>query len=494
MRISSAIDAAAVSSVLGIETRARDLRGDNTLFLPQRVAIVGQGNTASTYPSAKVQVTSAQQAGETFGFGSPVHMAASQLLPANGDGVGVIPVTVYPLADHASGVAAAGDITPSGSATGAGSYRVRVAGILSEPFNVAAGDTVADICDAITAAINATVALPVTATDDSTEVGIGVKWEGASGNGVVVSVEGSSYADTGVTFAVTQPTGGSNNPDVTPALALVGDVWETLVVNCMDLGDDTTLDAFQTFGVGRWGATVRRPCVVFTATAETDVATAAAITDARKTDYVNSVLTAPGSETFPAAIAARMVARIAVLAANNPPFDYAGQMVTGVDVGTDGEQWAYADRELAVKAGLSTSGLVSGVLTMGDTVTCYHPDGDPNPAYRYVVDIVKLMQVLYNLSVIFAAPDWRGAPLIPDDQPTVNRSAKQPKAAVAAACAMLDQLGLDAIISDPKTAKANTSAEIDESNPKRLNLYTLVQLSGNTNVVSATLDFGFYFG
>ena len=124
----------------------------------------------------------------------------------------------------------------------------------------------------------------------------------------------------------------------------------------------------------------------------------------------------------------------------------------------------------------------------------YHPVGEPIPAYRHVVDIVKLQNILFNLDLIFATPEWDGAPLIPDDQPTVNRTAKKPKMARAAVASMLDSLGLNAIISDPETAKANTQAEIDSQNPKRLNLVTTVQLSGNTNIISVDLDFGFFFG
>jgi len=66
--------------------------------------------------------------------------------------------------------------------------------------------------------------------------------------------------------------------------------------------------------------------------------------------------------------------------------------------------------------------------------------------------------------------------------------------AVAAANALIDSLGLNAIISDPKTAKENTVAQINEQNPKRLDVALTVQLSGNTNIISVDLNFGFYFG
>ncbi len=79
MPISSAVDSSAVARVLGIKTAFKDLRGGGILFLPQRVAVVGQGSTASTYSTDKKQVTSALEVAQTYGFGSPLHLAVLQL-------------------------------------------------------------------------------------------------------------------------------------------------------------------------------------------------------------------------------------------------------------------------------------------------------------------------------------------------------------------------------------------------------------------------------
>ena len=134
------------------------------------------------------------------------------------------------------------------------------------------------------------------------------------------------------------------------------------------------------------------------------------------------------------------------------------------------------------------------IVNISDVVTFYHPTGDPIPAYRFVCDIVKLQNIIFNLDLIFARPEWDGAPLIPDDQPTSNRSAKQPKAAAAAVAGLLDSLGLNAIISGVATAKESIQAGINPGNPKRLDVSVTVQLSGNTNIISVDLDFGFFFG
>lgn len=494
MASSSAVDASAVARVVGIKTAFKNLRAGGILILPQRIAVVGQGSTAATYPTTKAQLTSAFAVGSAYGFGSPLHLAAKQLMPSNGDGVGTIPVTFYPLEDDGSADPSEGTITPSGAATGSASFRVYINNEPSAQFAVADGDSVATICASITAAITAALDMPMTAVNGTTEVDLTSKWAGASANDLYVEVVATSEDNSGVTFAVVQPSGGLINPDISPALAQIGNVWETMILNCLEVADTTTLNLYQTEGEGRWGALVRKPFVVFTGNTETTVANATAVSDARKTDRINAQLVAPGSNDLPCVVAARQLARIAVVANNNPPRDYGSLEATGLTPGLDGVQWTYPDRDSAVKKGSSTTEVKDGVVNISDTVTFYHPNGDPIPAYRYVCDIVKLQNIIFNLDLIFAVPEWDGAPLIPDDQPTINRDARKPRDAVAAVCAMIDSLALNAIISDPEAAKANTQAAINAGNPKRLDLVTVVQLSGNTNIISVDLDFGFYFG
>jgi phage tail sheath gpL-like len=489
---STAVSNSSVARVVGIQAKAQGFTAGNIQNLPQRIMVVGQGSTTATYPLTKLQIASAQEAGETYGFGSPIHLAALQLLPVNGDGVGAVPVTIYPLEDDGSGVAATGDITPSGTQTKAAQYTVRINGISSEPFVVLTGASVADITASITTAISAAVALPVTATDNGTDVAITSKWAGVSANDIYVEIIGDASA--GTTFAVTQPTGGLVNPDVTTALDLVGDVWESAIVNCLNYTDATTLDLYQAFGVGRWGALTKKPLVVYTGTNESDRNVVTTITDARNLDYINVIIPTPGSVDLPLVIAARAAARTVTRANDNPPRDYGSMVLSGIEPGDDALQWDYTERNIAVLAGSSTTEVKSGSVTLSDTVTCYHPEGDPLPAYRYVCDIVKLQNIIYNLNLIFESEEWDGAPLVPDDQRLTNPAAKQPKMAKAAVNAMIDDLGLQAILSDPETAKKNTVVSINDQNPKRLDIVMSVQLSGNANIISIDLNFGFYFG
>jgi phage tail sheath gpL-like len=491
------IDASAVARVVGIEAQFKDLRAGAVQFLPQHIGLIGHGSTAAAgYPLTPFRITSAQQVGLRFGFGSDLHLAARELFPVTGGGVGSIPVTVLPLAENGSGVAAVGTITPSGAATVTATYWARVAGILSAPLTVVSGDSVAIIADKLVAAIDAVLEVPVVATDGTTKVDLAVKWKGASGNDITVEVldaTGGAPA-TGLTFAIVQPATGATDPDVAPALAMLGSTWITMIVNTFGPSNTTALDKIAAVGEGRWGQLLRRPFVCFTGNPEPDVGTATTGTAARPSDRVNCQLVAPGSVQSPAQIAAGQVREIAKVANDNPPTDYGSRAVRGLIPGSDAVQWDYAERDLAVKAGSSTVEIKDGLVKISDVVTNYRPTGEVPPAYRYVVDIMKLMTIIYNVDLEFTKPEWNGAPLIPDGQPTANPNARKPSAAKAALCAIIDSLALEAILSDPTMSKKNTFASINSQNPKRLDLQTTVKLSGNTNIISMDLFFGFYFG
>jgi phage tail sheath gpL-like len=493
-----AVDATAVARVVGINAEFIDLRQGAVQYLPQHIGIIGQGATASAgYLLEPYRITNAAQAAARYGFGSPIHLAALQLFPPTGDGVGSIPVTVYPLVDdYDAGLPAVGSITPSGAAGVQGTYRARISGILSAPFTLAVGDNVATICDKLVAAINAVLEMPVIAADGTTDVDLTAKWDGASGNGIVVEIltsAGHTPTDD-VTFTVTPMASGAADPDIAPALAMLGSTWVTLIVNALGPTNTDALNALSAVGEGRWGQLVRKPFVAFTGSNEVSVGTATTITNARTLDRVNAQLVAPGSPNLPVQIAAAQVREIAKVANNNPPTDYGSRLVQGLVPGADGAQWDYVQRDQAVKAGSSTTEIKNGLVNISDVVTFYHKLGESPPAYRHLVDIIKLMTVIYNLSLEFSNPSWDGAPLIPDDQPTVNPNARKPSAAKAAVNRILDSLGLEAIISDPATAKKSTLATINSQNPKRLDVRTTIQLSGNTNIISVDVYFGFDFG
>lgn len=487
----SGIDITQVSRAFGIDVRFLDFQGGGVLFLPQQVALIGQGSEAATYALTPRVVTSSAEAGTIYGFGSPIHLAALMCYPVNGDGLGSVPLTIYPLAADGSGVASVGDLTPTGTQVGTASYRVVMNGIRSKQFVVEDGDVAADLEDRVAFAINAEVSMPMVATAGTDVVDVVSKWKGASANGIILSVEGP---DNGITWAFTQPVNGAANPDITAATDLIVQKWETQIINCLEVEDSTTLDAYSSFGEGRWGALVKRPLVVHTGYNGSDLATIAALGDGRKSDRTNTLAWAPGSPRLPLQIAARQATIVARQATNNPPVNYDLQPLKGIEPGPDSSQLNNTGRNVAVNAGISTTEIVDGLVVLSDVVTFYHPDGEEPPGFRYVVQIVKLQNIIFNLDLIFAGNGWPGAPLIPDIDVTTNPAARQPKDAVAAINVKLAGLSDKAFISDLARAQAATRADISEFNNMRLDGRVEIQVSGNASIISLDLGFGFFFG
>lgn len=333
-----------------------------------------------------------------------------------------------------------------------------------------------------------------TVTVPATEVKFPSKWKGASANGIVIELVEETFV--GVSFAITQPTGGLVNPDLTATLASVGSViWYSMGLNALNLSDTTALDAIKTWGEPRWLPVTSKPCVVFTGTTTADMTAATAISAVRKDDRVNAQLVAPGSSSLPFVVAAAQLAPIAATANNNPPTGYKANQIPSIRPGNDNQQWDYNTREIALKDnGSSTVEVIDGVVQIGDVVTFWHPTGELPPGFNYVVNIVKLQQVIFNLRLEFEKKEWAAAPLLTDNDVTVNPNARRPKDAKAKANAIIKNLGLEAILTNVKEALKKTTVTIDSQNPNRLNIQIIVQLSGNTNVKDITLDFGFFFG
>ena len=152
-------------------------------------------------------------------------------------------------------------------------------------------------------------------------------------------------------------------------------------------------------------------------------------------------------------------------------------------------------RNNAVGKGSSTNIKTGSVAELNDVVTMYHPSGEGKyPSKRYVVDLVKLMNIVYNVRLIIESDAVKGAPLVTDDTVTSNEAALQPKTFRTWFANLADSLADVALITEPKFTKKNLSVAISSENPKRIDVVYPVKLSGNVEVASVDLRFGFYLG
>jgi phage tail sheath gpL-like len=485
------VQASAVARVVGVDETFVDLRSTAARILPQRIAVIGQGNDGVSYSEAPVAITSAGQAAQLFGLASPLHRIAQVLFPS----LGAIPVTFYPLLPDGAAVAAVGRLDISGTVLAQDTtFEIVIGGYSTGLFEVPYGTTVAEMITEVETRTNAPGIFPCVGVADVDGVEYTANFSGTAAHGMPITVIKHQGNGDGFIFTVIPFADGETNPDVTVALDQIGDRWETVVINGFEPGDALAIDTFDAWGEGQWVPVVRRPALVVTGQPSGSLAIAQAVTAGRLADRTNVLVVSPSSLDSAWAIAAGAAMRIAQVANDTPGSDFAGQGLGNVRPGPVSAAWDYVTANTAVESGVSTTGLGAGgtVSELRDVVTFYR-EGLPLPGYRYVVDVVKLQNLAYSLGFAFGASEWVGAPLIPDDQPTTNPAARKPKDARALIAAILDSFELEAIVSDARVAKQTLAVAINGQNPKRLDASVTVQLSGNVGIVSVDLDFGFLF-
>ncbi|MCE8027543.1 phage tail protein [Halomonas daqingensis] len=190
-----------------------------------RLLVIGQRLSGGEKDALSVdRVTSGEQADQYYGRGS---MLAEMLRAA----LAVNPyqeTMALALDELEAGTAATGSVTVTGSALRAGTLSLYIAGYRVR-VGVDAGDNAEAIATAIVAAIGDNDRLPVTAAvdgQDANKVNVTCRWKGETGNDITLTLnaKGERSID-GVTFTVTDMSGGDGNPDLGDAIAVMGDTW-----------------------------------------------------------------------------------------------------------------------------------------------------------------------------------------------------------------------------------------------------------------------------
>jgi phage tail sheath gpL-like len=479
-----------ISRVTGVEATYRNFSQGNAAMLNQRLTVIGVGNDDAVYDGEKHEVFSAVSVAERYGWGSPLHLVAEQLLPAIGSAA-EFPVTMIGLQKASGAVAASGAIGATGLATANGSAIVRLGGIAAS-FAVSKGAAAADILAGMKTAINGILSMPVkTGTIDEGSLPLTAKWTGDIGNSITIDIESDIP---GVVFDITDFADGSLDPNVSPALLKTGIVWETFILNTFSYKDVSRLDTYQSFSEGRWGPLNKKPLMIAHGCTDTlEIRTA--ITGLREYDAANFLVVSVGSRELPFVVAAKGLINDIVTTANkNPAQNYKGRL-TGLHCGADDVQENYTQLNASIKAGASNNIKTGNVAELNDIVTFYHPAAEGNyPAKRYVVDLVKLQNIIYNVRLIMEQDSLKGAPLVSDNTVTTNPAAVSPKVVKTMFYNLADSLAKAAIIQEQDFTKKNMTVKINSENPKRLDVTFPVKLSGNVEVSSTDVYFGFYLG
>jgi phage tail sheath gpL-like len=402
--------------------------------LPRKILLVGTYDPALTGVTEDVpqQVTSAEDAGSQFGFGFQAHMMAQAAFRKNAG----IPVYVAPQAEAGGAVQAEGTITVTVTTAEAGTISLYIGGKnYRVPVAVTAGQTDAQIATAIAAAITDDDNLSVTAVAALGVVTLTAKSAGTYGNSISINTDlGAGEAKEepgGVSLAIVDMASGATDPDIQDVLDAMGtgdDTNEGHFTDCVQgYGTATaTLDAISTYNgtgnlaEGAYAPTVGRPMRWLNGdnTAGSAGLTAAkALAGGRKLDRTNGVESTPGSADHPVDTACEMIADAASINQAIAAQSVKGRGLT-IDPGVSADRWTkdYANRDDAVKNGVGTTKVESGVVTQQDMVTFYHPDNVPagSNGYRSMRNISIIQNMIYNMQLTFKQEKWQGISLVED--------------------------------------------------------------------------------
>lgn len=188
-----------------------------------RRLLLGQKLAAGTATDdTLVRVTSPTQADTLFGQGSMLAGMVRAALAIDS----YTELLVMPLADNAAGAAATATIVVAGLATAPGTIQLMVAG-RRVSVGVASGDAAAAIATAIATAITASSDMPVTAAAATATVTLTSRHKGEAGNSLDARVNyfAGQALPAGVGLTISAFSGGAGNPDLSGAMAALGDEW-----------------------------------------------------------------------------------------------------------------------------------------------------------------------------------------------------------------------------------------------------------------------------
>lgn len=500
---SDAVGSELVSSIVGYKITKGNF-SNSTPNLPQRIALIGEANHAnqSGLSTAAVEITSAQQAGELYGFGSPLHMAMRILRPSNGGGVGGIPVYAYPQLAAAGAATKSMDITPVGTATGNGTHTIVVAGrefLDGERYDIAIveGDTADDITAKIEDAINNVLSCPFSATSTDYDATLVSKWRGLTANDLTISVEDNDDA-LGITYTVSTNQAGQGTPSIVASLALFGNNWNTIVVNTYGTVE-SIMSALETFNgipdpsnpTGRFASTIMKPFLALTGSVADNPST---ITDSRLDDVTIAICPAPLSAGHPLEAAANMAVLFARKEQDTPHLDvqesYYPDMPTPISIGT---MATYTNRDSYVKKGCSTVDLTNGKYQIKDFVTTYHPVGETPPQFRYCRNLMLDFNVYFGYYLLEQSYVV-GKSIASDDDVVSVGSVIKPKSWKQ----VIDKYALDltarALITDTTFMQDSIDVDLSTTNPDRLETFFRYKRTGIARISSTTAEAGFNFG
>ncbi|VWC26346.1 tail protein [Burkholderia pseudomultivorans] len=287
----------------------------------------------------------------------------------------------------AEGVAAKGMIDLRGRAEETGLLSLYIAGRRIR-VTVASGTGTTDVILQLVAAINGTSNMPVYAAVVGGKLELTCKWKGETGNDIRVEFNRGGLAaneriPAGLTATITPMANGAGSPDLTEALAAIGDAEFEFV--CQPWSDPYSLSAFAEWMndvSGRWAWSSMLFGHVYTARRGTPGQLAGGgrfFNDQHLTINGFEVDSPRPSWEQAAAFAARQ----SVFISADPARPTQTGLLVGIEAARPGKRFILSERQTLLTSGIATTSSADGSVRIERAITTYQRNayGQPDDSY-----------------------------------------------------------------------------------------------------------------
>lgn len=445
----------------------------NTATTTQRTLIIGQMLASGSLPAdIPVLVSSVATVAGQAGAGSMLHgqMAAYLANDIAGE------IYILPLSDAESMVAATGKITVTTQASATGVISLYIAGIRVQ-VAVVATDEVAEIATALTAAINAASALPVTAAAVDAVITLTAKNKGAHGNTIDLRLNylggaGGETTPDSLVLTLIPMAGGAGAPELDDALANLQDRTFDFIINpYTDTASLNKIKEFLSDSTGRWSYAEQLYGHSFAAQSGTYGQLTAA--GELRNDQHASLLGINGSPTPSYIWSAAYVGAIAQSLRNDPGRPLQTLAISGVLAPPLASRFTLTERNNLLHSGISTVTVTDdGTVQVENIITTYQKNkyGAEDDSYLQIETLFLLMFVTRFLRtqvtskfarMKLAADGTRFAPGSAIITPNVIR---------AELIAQYQTLEFNGYVQDAKGFAKGLKVEKSASNPNRVDV------------------------
>jgi phage tail sheath gpL-like len=451
-----------------------------------RGLLIGQRLTAGTVAElVPTRITSANQAGAYFGFGSALHRMALRWFDSNKS------TELWAVAQDDTGgsAAATGTITFSGTPTASGTLAVWIAGTRI-PLTITPASTPTSVAADLAAKVTAATSLPVSASANVGAVTLTAKNKGTLGNVLDLRVNHLSGESTpaGLGVAVVAMSGGAGDPDITDVWPVIaGEQFHILAVGYVDATSRTALDAELTT---RWGPMAQIEGHAFQGYQGTHGALLS-LGDALNSKH----LTIVGFKASPSPAhewAAAVAADVAFYGAAAPTRPFQTLVLEGIVAPKVADRFTLEERDLLLHDGISTFNVSpDGKVLIESLITTYQENGAG-------AEDTSFLSVNTLLALSYIRWSWRNRILLKFPRHRLAADGKNygPGLAIVTPSILkaeaigwfrdLEELG---IVEDVDQFKRDVVVEINAGNPNRADMILPPNLVNQFHILATRADF-----